>query len=70
MKSFISSIENDEYSCNFEVCKAVQKSITRDYFRTDLGEYQMIDDIKIGDKVLVVEVKGHEYTYNADDFTY
>lgn len=65
--SYISSVEKGNFTYSLGTCTGVTETNNYSFIKTDLGEIKTKDEIKKGDRVLVVEVNGSKSIYNISN---
>jgi len=65
--SYISSVENGNFTYSLGTCTGVTETNGHSFIKTDLGEIKTKDEIKKGDRVLVVEVNSSKSIYNISN---
>ncbi len=67
LDSYISSVEKGNFTYSLGTCTGVTETNGYSFIKTDLGEIKTKDEIKKGDRVLIVEVNGSKSIYNVSD---
>lgn len=62
---YISSVEKGNFTYSLGTCTGVTETNGYSFIKTDLGEIKTKNEIKKGDRVLVVEVNGSKSIYNV-----